>query len=298
MDMLSRKTTSNKVIIDSGATSNFATEDMNLPIKRKSHKEVYFPDKTKLQLSYKTEIAFKQLTRRAREADVLGLKMPLMSVNKMAEEGYTTIFHPGEEGVTVHKQGILTIAMTKPPILQGRKPKGAKLWTISAKSETNTEQANNSYNLPLISQTVKYHHTAAGFPVADTWIQAIKAGNYKTRPTITSSTVRRHFPESNKTQKGHTKKQRQGVQSARVLAETTDVTNVPALPKMKDICIKIHNATNMMHSNKTGRFPAILSRGEKIIMVLVEVNGNYIDAEPMKNELEGSMIKAYLVLWN
>ena len=34
-------------------------------------------------------------------------------------------------------------------------------------------------------------------------------------------------------------------------------------------------------------------------MVLVNVNGNYINPEPMKNKLEGSMIKAYyLALWN
>ena len=32
-------------------------------------------------------------------------------------------------------------------------------------------------------------------------------------------------------------------------------------------------------------------------MVLVEVDGKYIDAEPMKNRSAGSMIKAYLVLW-
>jgi hypothetical protein len=32
-------------------------------------------------------------------------------------------------------------------------------------------------------------------------------------------------------------------------------------------------------------------------MVLVEVNGNYIDAEPMKNKSAGSMIKAYIALW-
>jgi hypothetical protein len=31
--------------------------------------------------------------------------------------------------------------------------------------------------------------------------------------------------------------------------------------------------------------------------VLVEVDGNYIDAEPMKNKTEGSIIKAYLILW-
>jgi hypothetical protein len=45
----------------------------------------------------------------------------------MSEEGYTTIFHPGEEGVTVHDKGTLTITMKKPPILHGIKNNGDKL---------------------------------------------------------------------------------------------------------------------------------------------------------------------------
>jgi hypothetical protein len=32
-------------------------------------------------------------------------------------------------------------------------------------------------------------------------------------------------------------------------------------------------------------------------MVLVEIYGNYINAEPMKSKTEGAMIKAYLILW-
>ena len=32
-------------------------------------------------------------------------------------------------------------------------------------------------------------------------------------------------------------------------------------------------------------------------MVLVEVDGNYIDAEPMKNKSEGAMIQTYQTLW-
>ena len=32
-------------------------------------------------------------------------------------------------------------------------------------------------------------------------------------------------------------------------------------------------------------------------MVLVEIDGNYIDGEPMKDRSEGSMIKIYLILW-
>jgi hypothetical protein len=79
------------------------------------------------------------------------------------------------------------------------------------KSGTNTELVNNAYNLPPISQTVRYHHTAAGFPVADTWNKAIEAGNCNTWPTITPSTVQRHLPELDETQKGHMKKQHQGV---------------------------------------------------------------------------------------
>ena len=67
---------------------------------------------------------------------------------------------------------------------------------------------------------------------------------------------------------------------------------------MKDVYIKIHNATDTMHSDQTGCFPATSSRGNKYIMVLVQVDGNYIDAELMKNKSEGSILKAYLTLWN
>jgi hypothetical protein len=79
-----------------------------------------------------------------------------------------------------------------------------------------------------------------------------------------------------------------------MLAKTE--TNVPALLKMKNICIKIHNVTKTMHSDQMGHFPATLSRGNKYIMVLVKVNGNYIDAELMKNKSAGETVKAYLAI--
>jgi hypothetical protein len=116
-----------KLVIDSGATSNFVPEEMNLPKKGKSNKEVYLPDNTKLHVTYRTELPLKQLSQKAREVDILpGLKTPLLSVNKMAEEGYTTIFHPGEKGVTIHKHGTVTITTTEAPVLQGCKKQGAK----------------------------------------------------------------------------------------------------------------------------------------------------------------------------
>jgi hypothetical protein len=201
-----------KLVVDLGATSNFVPEEMNMPKKGKSNKEVYLPDNTKLQALYQTKLPLKQLSDKGREADILlGLKHPLVSVNKMSKEGYTTIFHLGEEGVAIHKPGTVSVATTEPPILHECKPKGAKLWTLSADKTMKKEQANNVYDLPSISQTVQCLHAAAGFPVEEMWIKAINAGNYNTWPTITPSTVRRHFSESDETQKGHMKLQHQGV---------------------------------------------------------------------------------------
>ena len=78
----------------------------------------------------------------------------------------------------------------------------------------------------------------------------------------------------------------------------SDNSPTPRTPKkMKDVYIKIHMADDTMYTDQPGRFPATSSNGNQYIMVLVEVDGNYIDAEPMKNRSAGSMIKAYLALW-
>jgi hypothetical protein len=39
---------------------------------------------------------------------------------------------------------------------------------------------NNVYNIPLMKEAVWYLHAAVGFPVKETWIDAIKVGNYIT----------------------------------------------------------------------------------------------------------------------
>ncbi len=254
---------------------------MNLPKKGTSNKEVYLPDNSKLKASHTTQLPFKQLSHKAREADILpGLKTPLISVSKMAEEGYTTIFHPGEKGVTIQEPGSVSIIAKTPPVLQGCKSKGAKLWTISNNDDSMKERANNVYDLPSINQTVKCLHAAARFPMKETWLKAIKAGNFAMWPTINPSIVRRHFPKLDETAKGHMKKQCQGVRSTRELEDSE--TNSPTIPKAKDIYIKVHNATETIHTDQTGLFPAISSKGNQYIMILVEVDGNFIDAEPIK----------------
>jgi TfoX/Sxy family transcriptional regulator of competence genes len=297
------------IIIDSGATSHFVTEGLNLPATGPSDLTVYLPDDSTLRATSATQLPFEQLSDEARRANILpGLTKSLISVNKLAENGYTTIFRPGNEGVTFHKKGTLTITTSEPPVLQGHKRRGENLWTVSVpKTKSKREEAANVYNLPSIAQTIKYLHAAAGYPTEDTWIKAIKAGNYISWPGLTATAARKHFPESDETHKGHMKRQRQGVRSTKTLqtinedeenaTEEHDSPVTPKPKKMKDLYVKVHSASDTMYTDQPGRFPATSSSGNQYIMVLVEVDGNYIDAEPMKNRSAGSMIKAYLALW-
>ena len=48
-----------------------------------------------------------------------------------------------------------------------------------------------------------------------------------------------------------------------------------------------------MHSDQTGRFPVVSSRGNKYVMVACELDSNYIDAEPMRDCTTSQLIQAY-----
>ncbi len=179
-----------------------------------------------------------------------------MSVNKLSEEGYTTIFHPENEGVTVHEKGTLTIATSSPLVLQGCKEKGDNLWTVSTDEEESEEEANNVYNLPSTKQSIRYLLAAAGFPVKSEWIKAIKAGKYITWPELTAEAVHKHFPESDETQKGHMKQQHQNVRSTKVKQNATNGDGgdddgsddqIKPQAKLKDIYIKIYLANDTVH---------------------------------------------------
>jgi hypothetical protein len=73
-------------------------------------------------------------------------------VNKISEEDYTTVFHLGNEGVTIHKKGIITITTSEPPVLQGCKSNTAIFLTVFAETDEaiKQEETHNMYRLPSI----------------------------------------------------------------------------------------------------------------------------------------------------
>lgn len=142
--------TSLTMVLDSGATSSFVMPNKDLPIIGPSNKIVHLPDGSTLQATHSTLLPFKSLSEQARKADVLPGLTPnaLVSVGKLADANYTTIFHPHGQGVTVHAKDTYHLKFNTPPAIQGWRDKNG-LWKISSGQQIQMkekEMANNIYD--------------------------------------------------------------------------------------------------------------------------------------------------------
>ena len=214
----------------------------------------------------------------------------LMSVSTLANNGYTTVFLPGNDGVNVFRADDVVISSTAPPALQGWRD-GWGLWMVPVVDDTAispgldvAETAMGVYELPSTKEVVRFLHAALGNPTQATLLTAAQHGNLVTFPGMTPKNISRHFPESDETQKGHMKQTKQGVRSTKIVDEDAmlGVKHQPSV-KHKDVYLIVFDATKKsMFSDQTGKFPITSARGNKYIMVAVELDGNYIDGEPLQ----------------
>ncbi len=86
------------MVFDSGATSHFVCPEENLPIAGKSNKIVTLPNGSTITATHTTELPFNALTNKAHNTYALPGLQPnsLVSVGKLANAGYTTVFHPAQ----------------------------------------------------------------------------------------------------------------------------------------------------------------------------------------------------------
>ncbi len=150
------------MVVDSGATSHyFMCMEENLPVKGPSNKIVSLPDSSKIKTMHTMELPFPTLSATARNAHVLPNLTTnlLISVPKLADAGYTTIFHPHEGGVTVHAKNRFSFRQRCKPVLQGWRDKDGlwRLGHIDQKQSTSTKNdtAANVYSLLLTAAVVK-----------------------------------------------------------------------------------------------------------------------------------------------
>ena len=161
------------------------------------------------------------------------------------------------------------------------------------------EAINNVYELPSVEQSIRYLHGAAGFPTKATWLKSIRNGNYLSWPLANVKNVSKYFPESEETQKGHMRNQRQGVRSTKRAAKpnrfspaTAATGATEAIEKKGDIFVAVYEPRATFYTDQTGRFPQQSSRGNNYMMVLFDVDSSSTWVEPMKNRTEGELILA------
>ncbi|KAL7505598.1 hypothetical protein ACHAXN_004225 [Cyclotella atomus] len=232
----------------------------------------------------------------------------LLSTAKCADANYATLF-------TKDKVRVFDLELTKinikgeAAVMTGWRCPKTKLWRIQSKEATDIimsrrsehpdEFVNNVYELPNLEQVVAWYHAAAGYPTKTTWIKAIEAGSYATRPLLTVKAVKKHYPETKETPKGHMKRVKSGVRSTKEQVQEhpeveAALSNLADLQrKHRDAYVQIKESGEMIYSDQTGRFPVTSSGGHKYIMVLVEIDSNFISMEPMKSRKTSELIRSY-----
>ncbi len=212
----------------------------------------------------------------------------------MAKVGYTMVFHPVKEGVTVHKPETFKILTKDKLVLTRTNSKG--LWLVKTNENEPKEKTNLVYSIPSTEGKIRFLHTAAGFPTKETLLKEIKAGIYLTWLGVTTKTFNRHFPKLNETTKDNMNKQCQNVRSTKIQEKAKADQHKPPPSRMHNVYIKNFNTKETIYTDQTRRFPANSSSRHKYIMVLVKIDSNFIDAEPIKSKTEDTMINAYLIL--
>jgi hypothetical protein len=179
-------------ILDTGATSGAALaedEEYFDNTGQKSSKIFMLPNKWQHKATKKM-LLWQPLRESAREMNIVpGLHSTLLSVPKLADANYTTVFKKGK--ATIYDALTTTITADQPPILDAPRCKLTGLWELLLKplqttssntrlAVTQPETVNVIFDLPSTCQTLLWYHAASGFPTKETFSDAVHAGNYPT----------------------------------------------------------------------------------------------------------------------
>jgi hypothetical protein len=95
------------------------------------------------------------------------------------------------------------VSASKDPILVAPRCQDTRLWEINLDYEVlgreypdqfimDVDEANAIFDLPNTWQSLLYHHALVGFPLKETFLAAVWAGNYATWPGLTTTLILKH----------------------------------------------------------------------------------------------------------
>jgi hypothetical protein len=241
----------------------------------------------------------------AREMNIVpGLHSALVSIPKLVDTGYTTVFN--KNGAAIYDDKTTMVTAMNPSVLESECCKHTRMWTLNLNPEATIsnqevpteppETLNIIFDLPSACKTFLWYHTSAGFLTKEAFVDAIRKGNYATWPKLTITLINRYFPDSGETIKRHLKGQRQGIHSTKQIAlekiienkqvrikiegENSHFHHIP-ITKTHEAFFCIKHVSDSIHTDQTGAFPFTSQRGTRYIMVAIYLNANYIFVKPM-----------------
>ena len=151
-------------------------------------------------------------------------------------------------------------------------------------------------------------------------MSAICKGNYLIWPLVNVKNVNKHFPESEETQKGHQRNQRQGVRSTNrksssapaapatpappaaatpepgpadaAGAANADEDISPPIEKKKDILLYFYDPRENFYTELTGKFSQCSSLGNNYQLIGVDIDSNSIWVERVRSRSTNGFITA------
>ena len=203
-----------------------AEDELNLVnTGQQSRKTFMFPDgrtgkaTKKMLLKHNLQLA-------AREMNIVpGLHSTLVSIPKLADAGYTTVFN--KNGAAIYDDYTTTIKATSPPVLESERCEHTGMWKLDLNPAASLptpeghaaplETINIIFDLSSALETFLWYHASAGFPTKATFIVAVRNSNYSTGLKLTVNLINHYFPDSDETIKGHLKGQCQCIRSTKTI---------------------------------------------------------------------------------
>jgi hypothetical protein len=139
----------------------------------------------------------------------------------------------------------------------------------------------NRIDLSSIPALVAFYHAWLGFPVKDTWLDAIIAGNCDTFAGLSYSNMACYCPDSDEMIFGHLAQTRQNVQSIKPQSKygpnpsVIIKTSTPLPETSQEVFLHV-DPISKLYTDDTGRFPVWARSGNQYVMIAYHMDGNLI----------------------
>ena len=282
---------------DSGASKHFFRQN-DIHVLRNVTNDtqgptVMLPDMSTIKATKKGTIPLMGLSSKATTTHILpNLKSAsLLSMGQLCDDGCK--IELTKEKINISKKNRV--------ILQGTRNQEDGLWDIPIQDKSKSEKINVIIKKNTAKkELVEFMHGACFSPTIRTFLQAIKNGNLKSWPGLTTDLVKQFLNDQPATALGHLKQERKNLQSTKLTEQEEDFTPMQQSTKTHETMCTIipFQQKSKAYADLTGRFPFTSSRGNQYFAILYDYDSNLILAEVIPDRNAETITKAYMKMYN